>query len=211
MSFIGLNEEITSIGDRPSSARIPLVIGLFLAVIAIGLAIVPDIGARIVAFTVGVIAIILLVVARRQYRITSRLEPGVLEVPHRTFYLASQVPARFKRLVKKGTTDTVSLEAQLVQKEWVRYRVGTDTRTISADVQTFPVDITRTFDGRHVAGDLTLSFPSYPPSFEASDNKVTWELRVHKTFPDGFEEDSIVPLWVVPAARRSDLDRLGVQ
>ncbi|CAN5232507.1 hypothetical protein BH23ACT9_BH23ACT9_12700 [soil metagenome] len=50
-----------------------------------------------------------------------------------------------------------------------------------------------------IAADVHLTFPAFPPSFEADRNRVRWLLIVDVTLADGFTEDSVIPLWVVPA------------
>ena len=205
-----LPHTLASRGDTGRLTAVPLVIAVFLGVLGLVFLAVPTSGTRATGVVLLAITAFLLWIWRRNKRITDRLEPGVVDVPSTVFFLGSRVPVRFRRLVKQGTTDTSDITARLVLREWVRYRQGTDTRTATEEVQSIPVEVARAWDGRHVIGEMLLEIPSFPPSFEASDNKVTWELHVDMTFTDGFTEDSVVPLWVVPAAQRSDLDRLGL-
>ncbi|WP_108664395.1 hypothetical protein [Euzebya rosea] len=205
-----LPHTIASRGDTGRLTAVPLVIAIVLGMLAAVLLAVPTTGTRVAGLVIAVITGFLVWVWRRNKRITDRLEPGVIDVPSTVFFLGSRVPARFRRLVKQGTTDTVDLTARLVLKEWVRYRQGTDTRTASEEIQSIPVEVVRAWDGRHVIGEMLLEIPAFPPSFAATDNTVSWELHVDMTFADGFTEDSVIPLWVVPAAQRSDLQRLGL-
>jgi len=205
-----LPHTIASRGDTGRLTVVPLVIAVFLGALGLVLLAVPTTGTRATGVVLLAITAFLLWIWRRNKRITDRLEPGVVDVPSTVFFLGSRVPMRFRRLVKQGSTDTSDITARLVLREWVRYRQGTDTRTATEEVRSIPVEVARAWDGRHVIGEMLLEIPSFPPSFEASDNKVTWELHVDMTFTDGFTEDSVIPLWVVPAAQRSDLDRLGL-
>ena len=206
----GTGVTITSIGDTGRGAKWLLGIAGVLLVIGLPLIVlVGEIGAVIAGGIMTLVGLGLGVAGVRNKRLADRLAPGVLDVDRDQFTLGSRVPARFRRLVKQGSTDTQSITAKLVQTEWVRYRVDTDTRTVAEDVQVIDLPVTRGYDGRHVIGDLELAFPTYPPSFTASNNKVEWKLRVDITFLDGFTEDSVIPLWVIPAAARSDIGGAG--
>lgn len=199
-----LPETIVSEGDTSRQATGPLVMGLLFGVMG-GLMVLggtmtdAGLGLAIPGGIVLLVAVGFVWGAVGSLRIASRLDPGVLDVPHRTFYMGSEVPCRFRRLVKRGTPQVRSAEVRLVLREWVRYTVGTDTRTATEEVQVIPLPATPTTGGREVLIDLVLPIPVGAPTFEASNNTVRWCLEVDLEFADGFSEDSIVPLWVVPA------------
>ncbi len=202
-----MSEVLVSQGDTTGRAVAPVLLAVVLAVIGGGLVLGSTMGGEGVLAAIGA-AVLLLAAAAGWYaakrvRVVARLDPGVLDVPHRTFYLASDVPCRFRRVVKRGPTSVQHASARMVLQEWVRYTVGTDTRTATHEVAQIPLQATPSSDGQQVIVDLVLAIPAMPPTFEASNNKVQWRLEVHLTFPDGFEEDSVFPLWVVPASQGS--------
>ncbi|HUG83008.1 MAG TPA: hypothetical protein VMM13_00505 [Euzebya sp.] len=196
-SPVALTETIASEGDTRGEGRALLVLaGVFLAV-GLVLLIVPGlwVGGAVMTLIGGV----LMIPAVKAFRIHRRMDPGVLQVPRATFLLSSTVPAQFQRRIKRGSREVRSLTARMVLREWVRYTVGTDTRTATHDLVQHPVPIRWVPHPQGVAGELDLQFPVYPPTFEASNNKVRWLLIVEVVLADGFSEDSVVPLSVVPA------------
>lgn len=194
---------LVSEGDTASGPVALGGIGLLLAggavVFAVAAVMAAEPGLWVGTVVTGLIALVLLGAAAGDARIVRRLEPGVLDLPAPYLQLSSVTPARFRRRVKRGSAQPTAMTARLVLREWVRYTVGTDTRTATHDVSDTPVPILPVPDPHGVAGELTVHLPAYPPTFEASNNKVRWLLIVHVTFADGFEEDSVIPIPVAPA------------
>jgi hypothetical protein len=203
VSTLAGGQTLRSEGDTGTAGRVLLVIGSVLAVVAGALLVAAvntgEPGLAVAGAIVGVIAVALLMAAVKELRKARRLDPGVLDVAAPTLYLSTATPCRFRRRVKRGSRTPRDLQARLVLREWVRYTVGTDTRTAIHDVSTTPVAITPVADVHGVAADLVLHLPAYPPSFDASHNKVQWRLVVDVTFDDDFSEDSVFALPVAPA------------
>lgn len=200
---------ITSHGDTGGAGRALLFFGLALALLGIAAAVGIGYGQRepggwlfgAFLFLPGVVMVL---AGRRSRAVGRRFEPGVLEVDSPTATLGSTLQGRFRRTVKTGSTDVRRIDAQLLLQEWVRWQQGTDTRTATKDLHTYPVQVRPHPDPLAVVADVSLRFPAYPPSFRSRNNEVRWHLIVEIEMADGFTEDSILPLWVVPAIRGSD-------
>lgn len=200
---------IVSVGDTGHGGRIMIGIGLFFIGVGVlvGLGVwsaEQDPGAWIFTGVMSLVGVIFLALSRRPLKVAGRFEPGVLDTDREVFTLGSAAEGRFTRTVKKGSTDVRSIEAYLLLQEWVRWQQGTDTRTATREIHRYPVQLTHRIDPQAVVADLSWRFPTYPPSFDASNNEVRWRLVVHLEMADGFTEDSVVPLWVVPAIHVAD-------
>lgn len=193
-----LTHTIVSEGDsRGLGVGLTLFAGVFLLTGVALLLFLPD--ARIVGAIFALIGGGLMIPALKAVNTHRRMDPGELQVATPALLLSTTVPARFQRRVKRGSRDVRTLQARMVLREWVRYTVGTDTRTATQDVVDHPVPIRWEPDPLGIVGYLDVAIPAYPPAFEASNNKVRWLLIVEVALADGFTEDSEIPLPVVPA------------
>lgn len=189
---------IVSKGDTGTAGAILLGIGITLVVIGLVLLVI------LTTVTVIIGGVLLLVgggmtaFGIRGVRIAGRLEPGTLDLPTPgPLRLDDRIDATFHRRVKKGASDA-QLVAEMRLIEWVRYQAGTQTRTATRTVQRLPVGVAPFPDPTGIAGHVQLVLPSYPPTFSSSDNRLTWELHVDATFADGFTEDSVFEIPIVP-------------
>ena len=77
------------------------------------------------------------------------------------------------------------------------YRQGTNTRTVTEDIATYPLDVSMlpsTASG--TAASFTLAIlPDAPPSFELNNNRLQWWVHLD---PVGEGDDSEFKLWVRP-------------
>lgn len=189
---------LVSEGDTGRAGTVLLVIGGVVLLGAAGMLLAAvgsgSIGLGLGGLALGAVGLLLLAAGLKERRKFTRLDPGLLDVAAPLFILSSSTPCRFRRTVKHGSATPTDLRARLVLREWVRYTVGTDTRTATQDVLEVPVPITPVPDPFGVTGDLTIHLPAYPPSFEAADNRVQWLLLVDLVLDDGFAEDSVFDL-----------------
>lgn len=193
---------IVSLGDTAGVGIGLLAVGAVCVLVAAGCilagALTGAAPAYVVGAVFGLIGIGFGLGSRGPLQVAARFEPGVLHADQPAWGLGAQARGRFRRTVKQGSTDVRSITGSLVLEEWVRWREGTDTRTATREIHRYPVAVEPRQDPLAVVADLVWELPAYPPSFRAPDNEVRWRLIVDVVMADGFEEDSIIPLWVHP-------------
>ncbi len=135
------------------------------------------------------VGIFLIVLASRQLIIATAFGNAELLIDHLPLRLGGRASLRFRRRVR-GSMQVTGLQARLVCREWVRYRAGTDTRTMthelwSQDLPTAPVLSTLTGE---VDVAWLIDIPAdQPPSFSVSNNALEWQVEVTMQiarFPD---------------------------
>ncbi len=197
MQRTGASTVIASVGDTGRAGTVGLVVTGLLTLGAVATLVG---GAFItIPLILAVFAAVLGVFSARAVGISRRMDPGVLHVATDVLLLSSEVPATFRRRVKRGSREATSVTARLVLEEFVSYQAGTERQTQTHEVWSGPVPTQPRPDPEGVAVDVVLRIPGYPPTIDAPSNKVRWFLVVDLTMADGFTEDSRIPLHVAPA------------
>lgn len=133
--------------------------------------------------------------------VSRRLAPAAVIVDRLPLRLGDRLTVSFEQQTKQHCTVN-SVTVALHCEEWARYRVGTDTRTETH----LAVDDTTTLDISgdaqalsQLVGSATFKIPvESMHSFDASNNRITWRLRV-KTDIDGWADYAAdFPLQVIP-------------
>lgn len=131
-----------------------------------------------------------------------RIAPGELILSQWPLRMGETYQVRYRRQLRGGkrTTQAGQVAAKLVGYEWVRYRQGTDTRTDTSTFCEQSLPSGEVFAGSSKASlDFQFQIPLQgPPSFEASDNQIRWEIQVTLTLPKLVKDTSKFRLWVDP-------------
>lgn len=189
---------LRSVDDHPRQAVLPLVAGGVLLVAGVVWLVFFPGWFRLLGLLFIVLSAVVFGPGLRTLAVARRLRPGELALPGPTLRLGEPVAASFQRTVRRGTGAVRAVTARLQLQEWVQYQVGTDTRTASEVVAEWPVAVTPQPGLTGPAARLDWTMPTFPPSFEASNNEVRWWLLVDVTFADEFTEDSRFRLQVLP-------------
>ena len=204
-------QRIVSVGDTAGGGIAMTVLGVSVLLlglaVAVGVQLAGDgLGGWVFFLAMGPVGAVFIKLSSRSIAVARRFEPGVLETDREAWTLGAAGTGRFRRVVRRGSTDLRSISGYLLLEEWVRWQQGTDTRTATHEVHRYPVDLTHRIDPQAVVADVMWRFPTYPPSHKSSNNEVRWRLVVDVEMADGFVEDSVVPLWVVPGILAADED-----
>ena len=130
--------------------------------------------------------------AFRSLYVIAKLTPGEVVMSSYPFRLGEFYDVRFRRQLRSGSTSrSGSIGAKWRCYEWVQYRQGTDTRTVTHTLWEMDLPERSVASGtRRIEYDTRLQAgPEHPPSFDASHNKVRWELEVTMKLP-GIPKDS---------------------
>jgi hypothetical protein len=133
--------------------------------------------------------------------VTSKLQAGEIVMSRFPLRMGEELKIKYRRQLRRGQIlSPGEISATLIAYDWIKYNVGTDTRTETATIweQSFP---TREVPSglSKVEYDFPIKIPlEGPPSFEATSSKVIWELRVTLKLPGIPKDDSSFRLIVVP-------------
>lgn len=137
----------------------------------------------------GIGSVVFFVYALRKVLVASAFGSAELYVDTIPLSLGQAVNIRYRRPIR-GNYVVTSVSGTLICQEWVRYRVGTDTRTATNQLCSLelpsPERVVSPIGGIDVAWTITIP-RNMPPSFEATDNAVKWLLRITaqvEKFPD---------------------------
>ncbi|MDO5498070.1 MAG: hypothetical protein Q4F67_00125 [Propionibacteriaceae bacterium] len=147
----------------------------------------------VIGFVIGVGAIISGIVVGvasdqgvKAYR-RAHLSDAELLLPRVPLRLGDPMTIRYTQHRLRSRAEVRAITATVFCQEWVRYRVGTDTRTDTHELWQAELPV----GPRDPIGDAALLNASWqmhlpphlPPSFQASDNKINWFLRVRVDIP----------------------------
>ena len=136
-----------------------------------------------------------------QFMLHRGLHPAELVVDRWPVAPGEPVTLRFRQRLKTQLY-VRELVPNLRCKEEARYRVGTDTRTVSRVACDLPLErVIADTASDELAAEWTVTVPAdAPPSFHASNNKIEWTLEV-KVVIDGYPDACpTFPLLVAPNA-----------
>jgi hypothetical protein len=137
----------------------------------------------------GSLALAFFIFAVRRLLVAGAFGPAELFVDNIPLTLGQTVNIRYRCPIR-GNFNVTSVSGSLICQEWVRYRVGTDTRIATQQLCSLdlpsPERILSPLGGIDVA--WTISLPrNMPPSFEAANNAIKWVLRISvqvEKYPD---------------------------
>lgn len=133
--------------------------------------------------------------------LVSRLLPGEIVLPQFPLRLGETCQVRYRRQLRSGRTHQPGqVSATLICYEWVRYRVGTDTKTATQTVWEQPFPASEVYAGTSkIEHDYSLQISTQtPPSFTATNNEIRWELRVLLDLPGVAKDTSTFRLTIAP-------------
>lgn len=136
-----------------------------------------------------IVGLILIAATIRTGMVARGFGPGELIMNRMPLRLGEQTNIRFRQAVR-GNKDITAVEATLTCREWVRYRVGTDTRTESRVI--WSQNLGSPPMSPMLSGGVDLGWAiqipaDQPPSFSAPDNALEWQITVTlkvARFPD---------------------------
>lgn len=127
-----------------------------------------------------IVGVVLLVITIRMGLVAMRFGAAELLIERLPLRLGDRVALRFRRRVR-GNRMVSAVEGRLVCREWVRYRVGTDTRTMTHERWSQPLALPPVppFGSGEIDLSWALDIPAdQPPSFTASDNALEWLIEI---------------------------------
>lgn len=134
--------------------------------------------------------------AIHKIRLVSKLHNPTLVVEHWPLRLGQKTRLRFERKGKNGTA-IERVGAKLVLREVARYRVGTDTRTVTEDVFEKNLGV-EPGTGVLTKCEFVLELPrDQAASFHSSHNRLEWHVELTMIYPGG-KDDSSFELLVLP-------------
>lgn len=126
--------------------------------------------------------------------------------PRLPLRLGEPMTVRFSQRRFRGRAPVQGISAWIKCDEWVRYRQGTDTRTDTVTLweAQLPGQIADPLGAAEfLTGTWQLRLPpEFPPSFDASDNKLRWTFTVHVDIPGRPDIRNAFILPVVPEVVR---------
>ena len=139
--------------------------------------------------------------ALRSLLVIAKLQPGEIVLPSYPLRLGESCNLRYRRQLRSGSISRPgTISAKWLCYEWVQYRQGTDTRTVTHTLwETDLPERSISAGTRRVEYDARVEVnPQYPPSIDASHNQVRWELRVSVKLPGIPKDDSHFRLKILP-------------
>jgi|HigsolmetaAR201D_1030396.scaffolds.fasta_scaffold04321_2 hypothetical protein len=137
----------------------------------------------------GCLALAFFVFALRRMLVASAFGPAELFVDNIPLSLGQTVNIRYRCPIH-GNFNVTSVSGSLICQEWVRYKVGTDTRIATEQLCSLDLPSPERFisplGGIDVAWTITIP-PNMPPSFEVTNNAIKWVLRISvqvEKYPD---------------------------
>jgi len=134
--------------------------------------------------------------AIHKIRLVRKLDNPTLVVEHWPLRLGQKTRLRFERKGKNGTA-IERVGAKIVLREVARYRVGTDTRTVTEDVFEKSLGVAQG-TGVLTKCDFVLEMPrDQAASFHSSHNRLESHVELTMIYPGG-KDDSSFELLVLP-------------
>lgn len=137
---------------------------------------------------------------RSLYRLY-RIKAGEIILPTYPLEIGGTYRIKYRRQLRQGkTTEEATLSAQWLNYEWVQYRRGTDTVTVTHDLASVDFPERSVFAGvSQLEYETEITVPKdAPPSIYAPNNQVLWELRVNIQVPRIPKDTSYFKLKVLP-------------
>lgn len=130
----------------------------------------------LIFFIIGLLVFVLAIYTILQLYL---FRPGSLHVPRLPLRLGETVPVRFQQSTR-SLISVQQLEARLACLEWVRYTVGTDTRTATHILWEQPLENQPLFSNSNGVDRQWMIHvsPQLPPSFDSSNNAIKWIIEV---------------------------------
>lgn len=120
--------------------------------------------------------------------------------------LGSTTPVHLIRHSKRAVpASTLNFDVAVECEEWVRYTVGTDTRTDTNTVYRGESNAVGQLASNTFTADIEVHIPvhSGAPTFELDDNKVTWEVEIDISQLSSVSSKVSLDLIVAPVLGRS--------
>ncbi len=118
----------------------------------------------------------------RAVLVGGRISPPVLTIDRLPLRLGEKFKVSYEQQTRKQC-EINKVTVTLVCKEWVRYTVGTDTRTAEHTVcehEEILAENIQTLGAAPINGEAEFAVPPEAmQSFDAMSNKITWSLKVH--------------------------------
>ena len=95
--------------------------------------------------------------------------------------LGSTTPARLVRVAKRSVPNvTINTTSEIACEEWVRYTVGTDTRTDERTVYNHETTVTGQLTNNRFDATINIHIPATAgaPTIDLSNNKVKWTVAI---------------------------------
>jgi hypothetical protein len=134
-----------------------------------------------------------------------RIKSGEIILPSYPLYQGETYRIKYRRRMRHGKTGkTATLSAQWANYEWVQYRRGTDTETVTHELSTVNFLERSVMPGvDQFEYETQITVPSDGiPSIYAPNNQVRWEFRVNLHLPQVAKDTSFFVLKVLPARLR---------
>jgi hypothetical protein len=137
------------------------------------------------AVAFGLVELLLMTMFAKMVRVRRSWEESRLILDTWPLLIGGSAKAWFARPREDTRSTPRPAAARLVLRETATYQVGTDTRTVTDDAQTFPLTLERGavdgIDGFHTT--ITIP-PDGPPTIQLDSNLVEWIMEVE------FDEDA---------------------
>ncbi|MCB0997216.1 MAG: hypothetical protein KDB21_19110 [Acidimicrobiales bacterium] len=189
---------LTDTGDRTAAIWLLLVVAVGVAIAAVLFAAVGGPAGAIALAVTAAVGIF----AYRRARVWAHWENPQLYFPSSSsLRLGEDIVVRFRRRARRsGGAEGSSLTAKLVCTEWVQYRVGTDTHTVTETVLDRELTVTPHHTADLMDCDLRVQVPVFdaPPSMRLPDNRVQWKIVVNIVSPGIPDDDSTFTVAVLP-------------
>lgn len=127
------------------------------------------------AFAFGIAGLVLMTLLMKRHHRQHWHEPELIK-PQEDIRLGQTFVATFRQSAKDSAIlPGATVTADLVCREWVRYKAGSSTHTKKSVRRTIPLSPVPSADDLAVVADLTIGVPTdLPPSFSLPNNKLSW-------------------------------------